>query len=158
VREFLQMIRFHRKVVLPLAVCTLLGCRPYIDPSLRPYVGSQKDVKLFLSKPVEKQIEIYLKVAELPGHPADYSWGAVIATSNGDIGRTLESHLTNERDRDRVSDLILLSGKYCALNEKCRGEDFLDVAARAAAQPLPANYRDLVKLSLDWIAQGVARN
>jgi hypothetical protein len=114
-------------------------------------------VKLFLSKSVQDQIEIYLRVAELPRHPADYSWGAVIATSNGDIGHILQAGLKNEKDRDRVSDLILLSGKYCALNAKCRGEDFLNIAAKDAAEPLPANYQDLVKQSLDWIAQGVAQ-
>jgi hypothetical protein len=150
------MIRLNLKVVLALATFVLSGCRSSVDPSLRPFIGSQRNVKLFLSKSVQDQIEIYLRVAELPGHPADYSWGAVIATSNGDIGRTLEARLKNERDRNRVSDLILLSGKYCALNEKCGGEDFLDVTAKAAAQPLPANYQELVKQSLGWIAQGVA--
>jgi len=151
------MIRLNLRVVLALAIFVLLSCRSSVDPSLRPFVGSQRDAKLFLSKSVQDQIEIYLKVAELPGHPADYSWGAVIATSNGDIGHILEACLKNEKDRDRVSDLILLSGKYCALNEKCRGEDFLNTAAKGAAEPLPANYQDLVKQSLGWIAQGITQ-
>jgi hypothetical protein len=151
------MIRLNLRVGFALAIFALSGCRSSVDPSLRPFVGSQRDVKLFLSKSVQDQIEIYLRVAELPRHPADYSWGAVIATSNGDLGQILQACLTNEKDRDRVSDLILLSGKYCALNVRCRGEDFLKIAAKRAAEPLPANYQDLVKQSLEWIAQGVAQ-
>jgi hypothetical protein len=121
-------------------------------------VGQNKDVKLFLSKSVGEQIEIYLKVAALSSHPADYSLGKLMAVSDGDIGQQLTDRLKAEKDYGRLSDLIRLGGDYCNLNKNCRGEEYLLVAAESASESLPENYRNFAKQSLDWIKQGVAGN
>ena len=111
-----------------------------------------------MSKSVNEQIQIYLKVAALPGHPADYSLGLLIAVSDGDIGRVLEDRLKAEKDYDTISDLVRLVGDYCNLNRNCKGEEYLLTAAESVTHPLPERYKNSVKQSLDWIGRGVAGN
>jgi hypothetical protein len=150
------MIQRDSKVMAVLLLCFLAGCKSTFDPSIRPFVGPQKDTTLFLSKPVDEQIAIYLRVAELPGHPADYSLGYLIATSDGDIGRMLANHIEQEKDPDKIADLIRLAGDYCALNRNCVREEFVGTAATTAVKLLPENYMEFSNQSLDWISKGIA--
>jgi hypothetical protein len=152
------MIGFNSRAAITMFLFAVIGCGTSIDPTLLPYVGNNKNTKLFLSKSIDEQIQIYLKVAALPGHPHDYSLGPLIAISNGDIGRKLEDRLREEKNYDKSSDLIRLAGEYCKLNENCKGEAFLNAAAESAGERLPDNFRDFVRQSLDWIKQGVAGN
>src|SRR5579872_5201016 len=122
-----------------MLLCVEFGCGPKVDPELRPYVqlNDERTDKQFLQKPVDRQIDIYLRIAASSFEPVDYSTGKVIASRNGDIGKLLSERITREHDRTNLESLLRLAGQYCQLNSSCRKEYFLDDAVRTAVESIP---------------------
>jgi hypothetical protein len=153
------MTLLKQAVALLVLIGGVAGCRPTVDPSLQPYVGLKKDAARFLSMPFDQQIDTYLKVAALPLKPPDYSLSPLIATSNGDIGQKLAERIARENDPDRTIHLVRLAGDYCALNENCKGEYFLEKAVRAASDRIPAVLRNsYLDENVALVSKGVNRS
>ena len=151
------MILLRLNVVVGLLVWCLLGCRPNIDPALRPYVGLNKDHARFLAMTVDQQMDTYLKVAALPLKPPDYSLSPLIATSNGNIGNSLAEHINHESSGDRIIYLVRLAGDYCDLNASCKGQHFLEEAVRTAITRIPEHLRNsYLEQNVKLVAEGVA--
>jgi hypothetical protein len=145
--------------ILTLA-CVVVGCRPKVDADLRPFLRlkDEKAAKLLLQKPVDQQIDIYLRIAALPFKPPDWSAGGVIALRNGDIGRPLSERISEERDLENLESLFRLAGQYCHLNSSCRGEFFLDEAVKTSVERIP-NWRQnpFVAQNVNWVSDGVSK-
>ncbi len=151
------MITLKRTLSLIVLAGVALGCKPSIDPSLRPFVGLKKDHARFLAMSVDRQIETYLKVAALPLKPPDYSLSPIIAISNGDIGHKLADRIMHENSSSRAADLVRLAGDYCDLNKNCKGQQFLEVAVRSAIERIPGSQADpYIMQSVTWVSMGVA--
>ena len=134
------------------------GCGPKVDPDLRPYLqlNDEKTAQQFLQKPVDKQIDIYLRIAASSFEPVDYSTGKVIASRNGDIGKLLSERITQEHDRTNLESLLRLAGQYCHLNSSCRKEYFLVDAVRTAVESIP-NWpqNPFLAQNVKWVSDGV---
>jgi len=158
-------MRHSRKLAvglgIPILIAVEIGCGPKVDADLRPFVQLQdeKAAAQLLCKPVDKQIDIYLRIAAPSPEPVDYSPGKVIATRNGDIGRLLSARITQEGDRTNLESLVRLAGQYCSLNPSCRNEYFLEDSVKTAAQRIPNWSQDpFVAQNVKWVSDGVNAN
>jgi hypothetical protein len=155
------MKRDARFIVFALLIGHLLGCGPKIDPALQPYIGGLKKKEsrdLFFSKKLDEQIDIYLRVAALPLKPPDFSLSNAIAACDGDIGLVLSARLDKADNHRTINSLVRLAGDYCALNENCKGQRFLDASVRAAVNRLPSADREdnpYLRQSMDWVSMGI---
>jgi len=145
-------------VVFVVLISNMVSCGPGIDSDLRPFVRmkSEKDAALFLQKPIEEQIEIYLRVVALPLKPPDYSLSGVIAVRDGDIGPVLSDRIKHEKDVEKLTSLLRLAGQFCQLNGACQGEGFLEDSIKGALQLIPDWHGNpYISQNVEWVSERV---